>query len=91
MGPLVASHFGARFALLAWTGAGILKTGEPCILLLSMPVPALVALCRMPWIRSTSTPCSGLKAGAYVLTSDTWTVLLPLSLFHTLMVCFLGT
>ena len=29
VGPLVANHFGARFALLAWSGAGILKRGTP--------------------------------------------------------------
>ncbi len=29
VGPLVANHFGARFALLAWSGAGILKRGAP--------------------------------------------------------------
>ncbi len=45
VGPLVASHFGARLALLAWTGAGILKTGQPCSLLPAMPVPALMNLC----------------------------------------------
>ncbi len=29
VGPLVANHFGARFALLAWSGAGILRRGRP--------------------------------------------------------------
>ena len=57
VGPLVASHFGARFDLLAWTGAGILETGEPQILLLSIPVPVLVALCSMPWIDDTLLQC----------------------------------
>ena len=28
VGPLVANHFGARFALLAWSGAGILRRGR---------------------------------------------------------------
>lgn len=32
VGPLVANHFGAKFALLAWSGAGILKRGRPLCL-----------------------------------------------------------
>ncbi len=33
MGPLVANHFGAKFGLIAWTGAGILREGRPLALL----------------------------------------------------------